>query len=163
MTSSLVLDRFVAADAAVLREVDGDAEHRLRFDFPTHFNPSERHSREVIARWDEEWRAGTRFAYAVRNAARELVGGCELAPVGGGAVNLSYWTHPAHRGRGVASEAVRQLCALAFRDPSIRTIELLADADNTASRGVAARNGFRERGTRDGQVLYLLDAPGELS
>lgn len=155
----LILDSFVPADAPVLCDADRDPEHRRRFEFPGDFVASLEHSRAVIARWTEERRAGTRFPFAVRDAALgTLLGGCELSPLGDGAANVSYWTYPPHRGRGVATEAVRQLCALAFSDFGFRRLELSADLDNAASRRVALRNGFGEVGVRDGRMLHVLEA-----
>ena len=153
-----MLDWFAPADAAVLCAIDHDPEHRRRFDFPEGFVPSLRHSAAVIARWAEERRAGVRFPFAVREAASgDLIGGCELSPTGVGIANVSYWTHPLHRGRGVASEAVRQVCSHAFADLGFQRLELEADPDNIASHRVAIRNGFREIGLRAGRVLYVLE------
>ena len=155
----LILDDFVPADAPVLYEADHDPEHRGRFEFPDDFVPSLEHSEAVIARWAEERRTGVRFPFAVRDAASgTLVGGCELRPLGEGAANISYWTYPPHRGRGIASEAVRQACAVGFTDLGFRRIELSADLDNLGSRRVAVRNGFREVGVRDGRMLHVLEA-----
>src|SRR5262245_11144709 len=112
---------FESRDAFVLREADGDAEHRLRFEFPADFVPSLQHSETVIARWQEERIAGTRFAFAVRSVANgELLGGCELRPLGNGLANMSYWTHPRHRRRGVASRAVALACEVARADFRLR-------------------------------------------
>jgi RimJ/RimL family protein N-acetyltransferase len=152
------LDFFAPSDALVLREVDGDAEHRLRFDFPDGFVPSLEHSESVIARWQEERIAGTRFAFAVRSVAGgELLGGCELRPLGNAAANLSYWTYPRHRRRGVASRAVALACDVARTELRLRVVQVAADPDNIGSRQVAARNGFKEFGEQDGKVLYILD------
>ena len=109
----IVLTFFTPSDAPVLFEADGDAEHRRRFDFPDDFVPSLRHSENVIARWELERIASIRFAFAVRSVANgELLGGCELRPLGSGAASLSYWTYPQHRCRGVASRAATLACEL---------------------------------------------------
>lgn len=155
----LILDTFVPADAPVLYEADLDPEHRRRFEFPDDFVPSLEHSRAVIARWAEERRAGARFPFAVRDAASgELLAGCEFRPLGDGAANIAYWTYPRHRGRGIAKEAVRQLCAIGFAEFGFRRIELNADLDNLASRRVAIRTGFREVGVRNRQMRHVLEA-----
>jgi RimJ/RimL family protein N-acetyltransferase len=62
------------------------------------------------------------------------------------------------RGRGVASEAVRLVCDLAFTWFGFRRVEVVTDADNVFSRRVAIRNGFEERGIRDGRVLHVREA-----
>jgi RimJ/RimL family protein N-acetyltransferase len=155
----VTLASFVADDAPVLCAGDHDREHRRRFEFPDTFVPSLRHSQEVIARWEQERIAGTRFPFAVRDAiTNTLLGGCELRPRGTEAVNLSYWTYPAHRGRGVASRAVALACKLAFEELAVARVEILTDPDNIASRRVAIRNGFRVAGLRDGRLLHLLEA-----
>jgi len=152
------LDFFASGDALVLREADEDAEHRRRFDFPDGFVPSLEHSERVIARWQEERIAGTRFAYAVRSVADgELLGGCELRPLGNAAANLSYWTCPRHRRRGVASRAVALACDVAWTELRLRVVKVAADPDNIGSRQVAACNGFKEVGEQDGKILYVFD------
>lgn len=152
----VVLGFFRPGDAAVMCEGDQDPEHQRRFEFPGDFVPSLRHSRDVISRWERERAAGERFSFAVRDAGTgELLGGCELRPLGGGTANLSYWTYPAHRSRGVASRAVALACEIAFRQFHFRRLEVLTDPDNAVSRRVALRNGFSEAGVRDGRVLHV--------
>lgn len=154
----VMLDSFEPDDAAALCAIDHDLEHRRRFDFPEDFVPSLRHSAAVIARWADERRSGVRFPFAVRETASgDLIGGCELSPTGEGIASISYWTHPLHRGRGVASDAVRQVCSHAFTDLGFHRLELEADPDNVASHRVAVRSGFREIGLRASRVLYVLE------
>jgi RimJ/RimL family protein N-acetyltransferase len=156
---AVVLDRFTPDDAAALREVDGDPEHRRRFGFPDGFVPSLEHARAVVARWEEERRAGVRIPFAVRDAATgALLGGCELHSMAGDEAEVSYWTHPRHRGRGVASAALRRVCAWAVARAGVRRLHLEADADNLPSRRVALRCGFREVGEAGGRVRYVLEA-----
>lgn len=152
----VTLTFFVPSDASVLCEADHDSEHRRRFDFPDNFVPSLQHSAELIARWQQERLAGKRFPFAVRNATTgELLGGCELRPLDGETANLSYWTYPAHRRRGVASRAVTVACDLAFEQLGFRRLEILTDPDNIGARRVAVRNGFKEVGEREGRVLHI--------
>jgi len=110
------------------RHASRDAAYRRRFEFPGDFVPSLRHSLEVIARWERERILGTRFPFAVRDVAtRALLGGCEIRPLAGGLANLSYWTHPAHRGGGVASRGVALACRVAFQELGIQSVEVLTD------------------------------------
>jgi RimJ/RimL family protein N-acetyltransferase len=154
----ITLTFFMPSDAPFLLEADGDAEHRRRFDFPDDFVPSLQHSENVIARWEQERSAGERFAFAVRSVANgELLGGCELHPLGNGVANLSYWTYPRHRRRGVASRAVTLLCEVAVAEFDFRSLQIVADPDNIPSRKVATRNGFEEVGEYDGRILYTLE------
>jgi RimJ/RimL family protein N-acetyltransferase len=154
----VALTFFELADAPRMVEADGDAEHRRRFEFPDAFVPSLQHSEKVIARWEEERLAGVRFAFAVRSVANgELLGGCELRPLGNRAANLSYWTHARYRRRGIASRAVALACEAASAEFHFQSLQIVADVDNIPSRHVAIRNGFTEVGKRDGRILYTRD------
>lgn len=155
----VALGLFELADAPALVELDRDPEHRRRFEFPEDFVPSLAHSRAVITRWQGEREAGERFPYAVRDAVTgELVGGVELLPLADHVANLSYWTFPAYRRRGFASRAATLACALAFTELGCRALRVVVDPDNTASRRIAVRSGFREAGFLGKQVLYWRDA-----
>ncbi len=66
---------------------------------------------------------------------------------------VGYWAHPAARGSGVTTEAVRLLVDHAFQPPSggglgLRRLELRAAAGNAASQHVAEANGFYRTGMR---------------
>jgi RimJ/RimL family protein N-acetyltransferase len=69
---------------------------------------------------------------------------------------LGYWTHPAARGRGMTTEAVRMVSRHALIDIEdgglgLLRLELFADVENTASLIVAERAGYTRIGTqRDG-------------
>jgi RimJ/RimL family protein N-acetyltransferase len=157
----VILTPYEPSDASALYDQDHDPEHRRRFEFPDDFVPSVQHSLEVLARWERERLAGALFPFAVRDVATNtLVGGCELRPREREVANLSYWTRPAHRGRGVASRAVALACKLAFEGLALKRVEVLVDPDNTRSHRIAARNGFRDAGVRGGRTLYVVDAKG---
>jgi RimJ/RimL family protein N-acetyltransferase len=154
----IALTFFKPSDAPVLLEADSDAEHRRRFDFPDDFVPSLQHSENVIARWELERIACVRFALAVRSVANgELLGGCELRPLGNGAASLSYWTYSEHRCRGVASRAVKLACERAVAEFDFGSLQIVAEPDNIPSRQIAARNGFEEVGNQNGRILYTLE------
>jgi RimJ/RimL family protein N-acetyltransferase len=66
---------------------------------------------------------------------------------------VGYWAHPAARGSGVTTEAVRLLVEHAFEPNSqgglgLRRLELRAAAGNVASQYVAEANGFHRTGMR---------------
>jgi RimJ/RimL family protein N-acetyltransferase len=156
----VVLGSYELADAPVLVEADRDSEHRRRFDFPDDFVPSLAKSEAVIVRWQRQREAGERFAYAVRHVATgELVGGVELKPEGDGVANLSYWTYPAHRRCGFATRAAALACQIGFAEFGYRSLRIVADPDNSASRRIAERCGFRESGLEGSRVLYLRERP----
>jgi RimJ/RimL family protein N-acetyltransferase len=59
-----------------------------------------------------------------------------------GEVELGYVVAAGARGRGVASELLRQLTAWAFDELEAKRIVLIVDVDNAASSRVAARAGY---------------------
>jgi RimJ/RimL family protein N-acetyltransferase len=139
-------------------EGDRDPEHRRRFGFPSDFVASAEHSAAVLAKWNDDWVRGDRYTFAVRDSVDgTLLGGCELQPRPSGEANLSYWTYPAFRRRGVASRAVALLAKTAFEVFGVTTLEILTAPDNTASRSVADRSGFVPKGSRYGQLLFIAE------
>jgi RimJ/RimL family protein N-acetyltransferase len=93
-------------------------------------------------------------AYAIADPDSDrLLGGVSLERVvpGRQQAELGYWVGPWARRRGVATAAVRTLCAHAFGTGTAR-IELLAHAENTASQRVGLAVGFRREGVRRGAL-----------
>jgi RimJ/RimL family protein N-acetyltransferase len=73
----------------------------------------------------------------------EVVGGCGLhRRIGDDGLELGYWVHAAHLRKGIATEAVRQMTAMAFARPGIERVEIHHHPDNVASGRVAAAAGF---------------------
>ena len=63
--------------------------------------------------------------------------------------NVAYWVGPEHWGRGIASEAVRQLLDELRGLGSFDRLEARHLADNPASGGVLRRNGFVRTGRQE--------------
>lgn len=59
---------------------------------------------------------------------------------------IGWWFGKPFWGKGFATEAVRAMIALAFRDPEIQRLEAGAFADNPASLRVQEKLGFRRTG-----------------
>ncbi|WP_312162673.1 GNAT family N-acetyltransferase [Phenylobacterium sp.] len=140
----VVLDGHRVADAEA--HLAGEDEEMLRrFDAP-HASTLEQ-TRAAIQRWiDARSAGGPMIAYAMRRPSGLLLGGCELRPVAADRIDVSYWTFPSFRGRGYAGRALALLCEAAATLDGVRRIEAHIDADNLASRRVAERAGFVERG-----------------
>lgn len=58
-------------------------------------------------------------------------------------MEIGYAVGPAHRGRGLASRAVRVMAAYAFEELGASRVILELEAENAASVAVAKRTGFR--------------------
>ncbi|HJQ73992.1 MAG TPA: GNAT family N-acetyltransferase [Gaiellaceae bacterium] len=101
--------------------------------------------------WHERYEAarrdGTREAFAIVDEDGGFLG-VALAPQldhDTRTAELGYVVAPEARGRGVATEALRQLTAWAF-EQGMERLELLISVDNTASKKVAERCGYVREG-----------------
>jgi RimJ/RimL family protein N-acetyltransferase len=96
---------------------------------------------------------GALFAVEARGDGA-LVGSTGLFYPRDGFAEAGYWSAPGHRGRGFTVEALRLLCGWAFDQVGLRRVELHVDPDNTGSRGVAERAGFRAEGLLRQRFLH---------
>src|SRR5690606_17215664 len=102
-------------------------------------------ARAFIDRAGNEWAEGSAFSYAVFATDGGLVGGAGLMTrVGPGALEIGYWIHSAHSGRGHATAAAGALARVALALPGIERVVITHDAANPASGRVAAKAGFTE-------------------
>ena len=80
-------------------------------------------SREFIALSAGKWADGTEFNYAAFTAAGELIGSIGLMTrMGPGTMEIGYWIHSSHAGRGYATGAVEALTPVApqrLREPLV--------------------------------------------
>jgi RimJ/RimL family protein N-acetyltransferase len=92
-----------------------------------------------------QWADGGAFNYAVFTPLGEIIGSVGLMTrMGAGVLEIGYWIHSAHTGRGYATRAARSLGAVGLAMPGIERIAIKHDAANTASGAVAAKAGFTE-------------------
>jgi len=112
-----------------------------------------------LARWYARYRDGrtdgTCAAFAIVHAAGAFLGLALAVHIDGEAreAELGYMLAPSARGRGIATEALRQLSDWAFGTLGARRLQLLISADNQASSRVAKRAGFILEGVL--RSLYL--------
>jgi RimJ/RimL family protein N-acetyltransferase len=84
----------------------------------------------------------------IDSATGELAGNLAAARSDDTAV-IHYWIAPSSRGRGVATEAVRQMCRWIAANWSCGELRLDIYADNEASQRVAEKAGFHHQPDRD--------------
>jgi RimJ/RimL family protein N-acetyltransferase len=105
------------------------------------------------------WRDGSQWNYAIFDKHGTLVGSCGLHDrLGPGSLEIGYWLHSEHTGRGYATMATAALARAALDQPAIERVVIKHDAANPASGAVAERAGFREVERRDHEIT----APGEI-
>ena len=96
---------------------------------------------------EDGWTAGTAFNYLIW--AGEPAGSAGLmARVGPGGLEIGYWVHRAHTGRGVATAAAAALTQAALALPGIDHVEIHHDQLNLASERVPAKLGYTHVDTR---------------
>ena len=144
LVDGIEVRRYRHTDApALVRAVTESIEH-LRPWMPwTRFEPQSVAQREsLIGQWNEEWDRLQGFGYGcfVGDA---LVGSCGLhlrsRP---GILEIGYWVHVAHTGRGVATSVSRGLTTVAFEIAETDAVEVVHDPANVASGRVPEKLGF---------------------
>ncbi|MFJ3235671.1 GNAT family N-acetyltransferase [Streptomyces sp. NPDC086787] len=108
---------------------------------------------DYFARFDEHHRAllaeqdtgACRFHLLIGDAG-EILGRVNLLDLADGTADLGYRIAQHAAGRGLATAAVRQVCALAAGTYRLTALRAATTVDNTASRAVLARNGFTVTG-----------------
>jgi RimJ/RimL family protein N-acetyltransferase len=105
-------------------------------------------ARSWLATYEEARREGTREAFAIVDEEGGFLGVAVVPRLDRETrtAELGYVTAPAARGRGVATEALRQLTEWAFRELGMERLELLISVDNPASKRVAERAGYVREG-----------------
>ena len=77
----------------------------------------------------------------------EIVGsGGLVGDLGDGRAEIGYWVAPAHRGKGIATRAVRLVADWALGEGGFARVELHIHPENPASARVAEHAGFRFEG-----------------
>lgn len=78
------------------------------------------------------------------------------APDDSGSVEIGYAVVESHRGRGIATEAVRALAAWALEQPGVTAVRAETEPGNPASRRVLHKAGFRDAGAGGGMLHHVL-------
>lgn len=140
---NVVLRRWRPDDVdQVLRAVTASLDHLRPFmDFV-----SNGYDREAavgfLERSDAQWAECTGFGYAIVSANGEIIGSCGLMRrIGPGGLEIGYWLHHDHTGRGVATRAARALTTEAFRIGADH-VEIVHDLANRPSGAIPHRLGF---------------------
>ncbi|MEM7154799.1 MAG: GNAT family N-acetyltransferase [Myxococcota bacterium] len=99
------------------------------------------HTQRWLQSTRDDFGSGPKWAFSVDTAEDRHVAfvGCDLAneELPAGDANLSYSSHPAHRGRGYVSRAVRLMLRFVAEHTGARRVHLLVDEANAPSVRVA--------------------------
>jgi [ribosomal protein S5]-alanine N-acetyltransferase len=113
-------------------------------------------TREWIAGWQGGWAAETDAIWAVVDAASDLLlgrAGLKHLKFSDGTADVTYWTVPAARRKGVCPRAVNAMASWAF-EAGFHRLDLEHAVGNTASCRVAEKTGFAAEGVR--RTAWLL-------
>lgn len=146
----------IEADALVLRRwAPADRDRRFRailasFDHLHPWmawateRPTEQEHRERFERTLAAWPSGASYQFGIFDRHETtLLGMAALHDrLGPGAVEIGYWCHVDHVGRGVITRSVAELTRLMLGLPRIKRVEIHCDAANVRSAAVPERLGF---------------------
>lgn len=134
-----------------------------------------RESQPAVFRWlewchpgyslaDAEWwcnsraaltAAGQEYSFVICGPDGGFLGGCGLNQINRvhRMANLGYWVRTSATGRGVATEAVRQLRRFAFENTDLVRLEIVCAVGNQASQRVAEAAGALREGVLRSRLL----------
>ncbi|MER7013639.1 GNAT family N-acetyltransferase [Saccharopolyspora sp. NPDC000359] len=144
----------IPLDTAVLRRwrsTDLADLHRVVTQALPHLSPwlpwaTEDYSLETAAQFlqqcQDNWHTGKAFTYAI--TVDGALAGCialerRIGPTG---LEIGYWLHPGHTGRGLATTSAAALTDQALALPGVDHVEIWHDAANTASQAIPQRLGY---------------------
>ena len=147
VTPRLLLRRWSGDDVPALgAAIEASLAHLRPWMAWIEFEPQTDQQRsELIATWEREWKAGGDAVYGVF-VEGVVVGGCGLhRRRGAGTLEIGYWIHADHVGRGYATELARALTTAAFTIDGIDRVEIHHDRANVRSAAVPRTLGFSRR------------------
>lgn len=119
--------------------------------------------------WVEKYQAENGFCRwkVIESSSGQIIGSCGFArPEGLRDIELGYVMRRASWGKGFATEAAEACMHHGFNNLRFREIIALTDPENTASRRVLEKIGFRERGNEiykgHNTLVYAAVAPGNI-
>jgi RimJ/RimL family protein N-acetyltransferase len=142
----LLIRRWRADDITMrLAAVTASSDHLRRW-LPWACEPQGREDQEAYQRQsDLSWESGEAFSYGIFSAGNELLlGGVGLhARIGPGALEIGYWAHIDHTGRGIVSRAVAAVTEAALDVDDVQHVEIRCDESNTGSAAIPRRLGYQ--------------------
>ena len=114
--------------------------------------PVEEAERAVFfATTEELWNARRDFTYLIVASGGSIIGGCGLhGRQGADALDIGYWVHVEHIGRGLATTVSRALTDAAFEIAGVERVRIQCEESNVRSARVPAKLGY---------VLHGVDVP----
>lgn len=115
-----------------------------------HTPPTREAEHALITRFQADYHAGREYVFGCFGASGEVLGGAGLHPrtaLNPRALEVGYWCHSAHTGRGWTTLAVQMLIAVAFDRFGCDRFQVIHDEANVASRRVVEKCNIPYEGT----------------
>jgi [ribosomal protein S5]-alanine N-acetyltransferase len=167
---SIVLRAFTDEDAHLAVELGEDPYMPLIGSLPAH--PTAQQALEWVRRQRGQLAERERLSFAVADADSDIaVGaiGLGLRDLSAGRATAGYAVSPLHRGRGIATSALKALTTCSWTIPALYRVELYIEPWNTSSIHVAEAVGYQREGllrshqeiggTRRDMLLYATMRP----
>jgi [ribosomal protein S5]-alanine N-acetyltransferase len=167
---SVVLRAFTDEDAHLAVELGEDPYIPLIGSLPEH--PTAQQALDWIRRQHDQLAERERFSFAIADAESDnAVGtiGLGLRDLSAGRATSGYAVSPLHRGRGIATSALKALTTFAWTIPALYRVELYIEPWNNSSIHVAEAAGYQREGllrsyleiggTRQDMLLYATTRP----
>jgi RimJ/RimL family protein N-acetyltransferase len=103
----------------------------------------------LVATFQADYHAGRQYVFGMFSERGEVLGAAGLHPrvaLNPSALEVGYWCHSAHAGKGWTTLAVRMLAVLAFDRFGCERLQVTCDETNLASVRVVEKCGFRFEG-----------------
>lgn len=105
---------------------------------------------QIVRNFMAEYWAGRQYVFGLFDEGGTLLGGAGLHPrtaLNPKALEVGYWCHSAHAGKGWTTLCARALLVLAFDWFGCDRLQVTHDEENQGSRRVIEKCGFRYEGT----------------
>jgi RimJ/RimL family protein N-acetyltransferase len=111
-------------------------------------------ARELERRWQEDGLIGDESSYLTVEAGEAVCAGCVTwRRAGPSAIEIGIALFPEYRGRGIGTEAQRQLVDYLFATTPVHRVQAGTETANVAEQRALERVGFRREGVQRG--LYF--------
>jgi [ribosomal protein S5]-alanine N-acetyltransferase len=144
---SIVLREVTDNDVHLAIELGEDPYVPLIGTLPAH--PTKDEALEWIRRPRSLYHDGTRISFAIADvSSNRAVGtiGLGLKDLSAGRATIGYAVSPLHRGRGIATSALKALTTYAWTIPALHRIEIYIEPWNESSIHVAEQCGYLREG-----------------
>lgn len=155
----IVLRRARPEDAEVIAEAVGHNLEHIRAWMPWATPDAATAEAQRDRLRDTQWEDGSEYGYLMVSRDDDAVlGACSMMRrIGAGGIEIGYWVHLDHTGRGIATAAAGALTSAALALDDVERVEIHCDEANLSSQAVPKKLGY----TLDAVVDEVIDAPAK--